>query len=117
MTNEEIVMRESVDLMKQGILACAGQFEAKDEDGNTIMVDVPEEIHTYQEWKLMGKQVKKGEHAIAKFAVWKPVKGKKKDESEQGETNIEIKKRFIMCNASWFKGSQVEEVSVDTKEV
>lgn len=109
MTNEEIVMRESVELMKQGILASAGQFESEDGDGNVIIVDIPEEIHTYQEWKLMGMQVKKGEHAIAKFPVWKPVKGKKKadDEQEQPSKN----QRFIMCNASWFKGSQVEEIS------
>lgn len=114
MTNEEIVLKESIELMKQGILVCAGQIDfINEETGEKSKIDMPEAIHTYQEWKELGYQVKKGEHAIAKFAVWKPVKAKKKDEDQEDKNVIVIQKqRFIMCNASWFKGSQVEKRSI-----
>lgn len=118
MTNEEIVMRESLELMKQGIIVCAGQVDAIDENGNKCKMDMPEAIHTYQEWKMLGYQVKKGEHAVAKFAVWKPTKQKKaKDEEEQedGTIKVQAKPRFFMANASWFTIAQVEKI--DGKEV
>lgn len=113
MTNEEIVLRESLELMKQGILKCAGQVATVDENGNEGKMDYPEAIHTYQEWKELGYQVKKGEHAIAKFAVWKPTKQKKaKDEEDEG---VKAKPKFFMANASWFTMEQVEKI--DGKEV
>lgn len=107
MTNEEIVMRESLELMKQGILNSIGKVDAIDADGNKIQVDMPEPIHTYQEWKALGCQVKKGEHAIAKFAVWKPTKQKKVDEDKK---EVEAKPTFFLANASWFKEVQVEKI-------
>lgn len=114
MTNEEIVMRESIELMKQGVIACAGQIDVVDGDGNKSKMDMPESIHTYQEWKELGYQVKKGEHAIAKFAVWKPTKQKKAktddEKQEDGTIKVQAKPRFFMANASWFKISQVEKI-------
>ena len=105
MTNEEIVTRESIALMKQGILASIGKVDGIDSDGNKTEIDMPEPIHTYQEWKELGYQVKKGEHAVAKFAVWKPTKQKKTDEDK-----VEAKPIFFLANASWFKSSQVEKI-------
>ena len=112
MTNEEIVMRESVELMKQGVIACAGQIDVIDENGNKSKMDIPESIHTYQEWKELGYQVKKGEHAIAKFAVWKPTKRKevKNEDEENDNKKVEARPTFFMANASWFKISQVEKI-------
>ena len=114
MTNEEIIMRESIELMKQGIIECAGQVDAIDADGNRCKVDMPEAIHTYQEWKELGYQVRKGEHAVAKFAVWKPTK-QKKAKDEDDEKKIQAKPRFFMTNASWFTMAQVDKI--DGKEV
>lgn len=94
MTNEEVIMRESIELVEQGKLALSD--------------DLPEPIHTYQGWKSMGFKVKKGEHAIAKFAIWTPVKQKRKD--DDADDDKKPKMRMYLETACWFKSSQVEEI-------
>ena len=109
MTNAEIIMRESEALMAQGILASAGTIEVQDEDGNKHEVDVPEDIHTYQGWKQLGSQVKKGEHAVARFAIWTPSKRKMDDDTDEAK-KVDAKPNMWLSTAYWFKASQVEEV-------
>lgn len=66
------------------------------------VMNADEEIHTFQRWKAMGYSVKKGEHAIAKFPIWKM--GTKKDkDGEEVETG-----RMFMKTSAFFKTSQVE---------
>ena len=110
MTNAEIVFNNSVFLMEQGLLRGTGEkVMFKDEQG-IREVEVPEEIHTFNEWKRMGFVVKKGEHAIAKFPIWK-LAGKKKKDEEAGENEDGEKSggRFYMKVAFFFTREQVKE--------
>ena len=92
MTNVEIIMRQEAELIENGIIA---------ED---------ERIHTYQMWKSLGFQVKKGEHAITKFPVWKPAKGKKKVDEDGNEVE-KGRPYMFMKTASFFSSTQVEPIS------
>lgn len=92
MTNAEIIYRESIELVKQGVLkAIAGQ---------------PEPIHTFVKWKSMGYSVKKGEKAIAKITIWKYTTRTKTDDDGN---EIDDSKCFPKVSA-FFKTSQVEKV-------
>ena len=61
-----------------------------------------EEIHTFQRWKALGYSVKKGEHAVAKFPIWK-MGTKKNDDGEEETTG-----RMFMKTSSFFSTAQVE---------
>ena len=89
MTNIEIVMGNTVMLIADGV------------------INENEEIHTYAHWKSLGFQVKKGEHAVAKFPIWKYTNGKKKDMSEE---EAQAKGYCFMKNSSWFSSRQVEPI-------
>ena len=92
MTNAEIIYRESIELVKQGVLkAIAGQ---------------PEPIHTFAKWKSMGYSVKKGEKAIVKITIWKYTSRTKTDDDGN---EIDDSKCFPKVSA-FFKTSQVEKV-------
>lgn len=104
MTNATIILNESIKLMENGILKPSGA-KAKTADGE--IVDIPEEIHTFQGWKSLGYSVKKGEKAIAKFPIWKHTSKKVVDE----ETNEENEKTsMFMKTAAFFKFEQVEKI-------
>lgn len=106
MTNGEIILRESLELMKQGVLKPTGRvFIQELEDGTKIEIQEPEPIHTYNGWKELGYQVKKGEHAVASFPIWKYTT--KKDE----ETGEETQGRCWQRKAFWFTFDQVEKAS------
>lgn len=108
MTNEMIILWESVELMEKGLIGTTGRtFEVEDKDGNKRILQEPEQIHTFSTWKEMGYSVKKGEHAVASFYIWKYVTGGKKAESD--ESADEAKGRCIMKKAFFFKRSQVEK--------
>lgn len=106
MTNQQIIMMQSVTLMEQGVLQGTGQFiKVEDAEGNEKQLEIPEPIHTFAMWKSMGYRVKKGEHAIAKFPIWKMGKSKKKADDEE-----EQKGRMFLKTSHFFKASQVEKV-------
>ena len=105
MTNQQIILTNSIALMKQGILQGTGQFiKMEDAEGNEKQFEIPEPIHTFAMWKAMGYKVKKGEHAIAKFPIWKMAKTKKKADDE------EEKQKMFLKTSHFFKASQVEKV-------
>lgn len=106
MTNIEIILRESLELMKQGVLKPTGRvFVQELPDGSKVELPEPEQIHTYNGWKDLGYQVKRGEHAKATFPIWK-YSGKKDEETgEQTDGHCFLKKSF------WFTFDQVEKVS------
>ena len=113
MTNSEIIMRESLELMKTGILKPTGRvFVQEMADGSRIELPEPEPIHTYNGWKEMGYQVKKGEHAKATFPIWK-YSGTKGEEAKSEEANVEEESggKCWMRKAFWFTFDQVEKVS------
>ncbi len=110
MTNAQIIFNESIDLMKEGIIGTTGrkikiQYEKEGEQISEI-IDEPEPIHTFAEWKALGYFVNKGEKAIAKFTIWNYTNGKKgelKDEEEQGLVKSGY---YYMKQAHFFKISQ-----------
>ena len=111
MTNAQIIMNESIYLLENGIIKGTGRmFEAVivDKDGNEEkkMVEEPEAIHTYAVWKSLGYQVKKGEKAKASFTIWKCVKGKKEEESDEEPEN-----KMFMTKAHFFTIDQVEKIT------
>ena len=68
---------------------------------------IDEECHTYNRWKAMGYQVRKGEHAAFKATIWKH--GSKKVVDEDGEEKDAS--RMFMKTAAFFKASQVDKVA------
>lgn len=79
MTNSQIIFNESIELMKKGIIGTTGrkiavEYEKVNEDGENEVVkeiiDEPEEIHTFADWKARGYFVQKGQKAKAKFMIW-----------------------------------------------
>ena len=106
MTNAQIIFNARVQLMESGKIGTTGRaVEVVNENGETVIMKEPEEIHTFAAWKEKGYRVRKGEKAIAKFTIWKYVS--KKIETEDGEE--ESGKCFMKCSA-FFASSQVEKV-------
>lgn len=105
-TNSQIIMIESLRLMNEGILKSSGRtFVQKMEDGMEVELPEPETIHTYNGWKELGYQVKKGQKAKACFMIWKW--HGKKDE----ETGEEVGGNCYQRKAFWFTFDQVEKIS------
>lgn len=108
MTNATIILNESIRLMQEGVLKGTGEIiTVKYDDGHTEDFEVPEPIHTYQAWKTMGYQVRKGEKAVAKFTIWKYAEHKEdnaEDESPSG--------KMFMKMSAFFKMSQVERIKI-----
>ena len=134
MTNGEIIISEAIELMNKGIIGTTGNkltMVTKDDDGNEVkeIIDEPEEIHTFAEWKALGFMVQKGQKAIAKFAIWnyasKPSK-KAMQEAEKNGEEVNFKAHYYMKEACFFSASQVKpldekkssgEAKKETKEV
>lgn len=108
MTNAQIIFNEAVELMKNGKIGTTGkQFEVEDENGNKMILDEPEDIHTFQAWKKLGYCVKKGEKAVAQFYIWKCVTKQVADDNNMTEEQ----KRMFMKKASFFSASQVQAMN------
>ena len=71
MTNAQIILEESLRLMEEGKLKGTGQYAQIETDLGTKTIELPEEIHTFNGWKQIGYQVKKGEKSSIKFVIWK----------------------------------------------
>ena len=94
MTNEEIIVK--------GIQA---HLKLTDEQTSTMLQNGTFPVfHTYEHWKSLGFQVKKGEHADLKLAIWKQGKVKTADD---GST---IPGRMFMKTAAFFGTGQVEKI-------
>ena len=111
MTNVQIIMNESINLLENGIIKGTGRMmEAiiTDKDGNEEkkLIEEPEAIHTYATWKSLGYQVKKGEKAKASFMIWKYVKGEKQEENDE-----EPESKMFMKKAHFFTIDQVEKIA------
>jgi hypothetical protein len=110
MTNEQIILFNRIQLMKDGVIGTTGnQICIEDEEGNKEVIYEPEQIHTFMEWKRRGFSVKKGEKAIAQFTIWKHVTKKAKAENEEDEEKMFMKQAFF------FSAEQVE--AIEQKQV
>ena len=105
-TNQQIILTESLRLMAEGVLKPTGRVFIRElDDGTKQELPEPEPIHTYNGWKELGYQVKKGEHAKAQFPIWK-WKGQKDE-----ETGEEAGGKCYQRKAFWFTFDQVEKVT------
>lgn len=110
MTNSQIILQNSLELMKQGILKGSGEIAVQElPDGTKIEIELPETIHTYNGWKERGYQVRRGQKAKASFIIWRYI-GKKVQDEESGELS-EVDGKCIPKKSSWFTFDQVEKVS------
>ena len=113
MTNAEIIRNASDQLMAAGILRQVGVMPGVDQDGNPVEIPIPEAIHTFAGWKELGFIVKKGEHAVAEFQIWKwkagphPKSKGADDVDADGEANPG---RMFKTRAWWFTAAQVQPI-------
>lgn len=110
MTNEMIVLWESVKLMEQGILQGTGdKVLVKDKNGEQKELEMPEEIHTFARWKELGFMVQKGEHAVAKFPIWKHSGAKTETLPMQDGNDVEYidSGKMFLKTAAFFTRGQV----------
>lgn len=108
MTNETIIMNASMQLMEDGIIQGSGFF-AETADGKQI--ELPEAIHTYAAWKKRGRQVKKGEKAIASIMIWKCSTKTITAKTVDGNEHDEDVKRMFMKKAFFFTAAQTEAIA------
>lgn len=109
-TNSQIILTQSLELMKQGILKGSGEMAVQElPDGTKIEIELPEVIHTYNGWKERGYQVRRGQKAKATFTIWRYI-GKKVQDEESGEFET-VDGRCIPKKASFFTIDQVDRIS------
>lgn len=107
MTNAQIIFNEQVRLMEEGIIGTTGRtLKMQAPDGTISTINEPEPIHTFAAWKELGYGVNKGEHAIAKFTIWK-YSSKAKKGDEEGEEDGHC----FMKLSHFFKASQVSKLA------
>lgn len=68
------------------------------------MEGISEECHTYQHWRALGRQVKRGEKARFMAPMWKP---NMKTNKETGE---KMRKGFFAKDSAFFVRSQTEPI-------
>lgn len=106
MTNEVIILNESVRLMKEGVIKGTGEFfEVEKADGTKEKLEVPEAIHTFNGWKERGYCVKKGEKSKIKFSIWKHTSKTVEKDGKEEETSS----MFTKVSA-FFTFDQVEPI-------
>jgi len=69
---------------------------------------ITEDAHTFAHWKALGYQVRKGEHAAFKTAIWKYSKRKGDPANEEESTNEAG--RMFLKTAHFFTRSQVDPI-------
>ena len=111
-SNEMIIFFERCRLLEDGKIKSTGQVVEVEVNGEKKQFEVPEEIHTYQTWRSLGYQVRKGEKAIAQFPIWK-YSAKKRQDEETGE-EIEMNGKCFMKMSSFFSIAQVDKMEKAT---
>ena len=118
MTNEQIILNASFELMEQGVLKGSGHFAEFETAEGTKTVEMPEEIHTFNGWKARGYQVRKGEKSAIKFPIWKHTTKVLKTDTGNAELdrmNAQVtaqggEKHMFMKVSAFFTFAQVEPI-------
>ena len=113
MTNKEIITTEQERLVAEGVLKYTGRvLELEMEDGEIVQIKEIQPIHTYNAWKSLGYQVKKGEKCVAKFPIWKysTKKRKNEDTGENEEVVDALHGHCFMKVSAFFTNEQVEKI-------
>ncbi len=102
MTNEQIIFKERCRLLKEGKIRSSGRMiDVENERGEIEQIPEPIQIHTFKVWKDCGFMVKKGEHAVAAFDIWKHGCRKKNEDTEE---------ILFKSKAFFFSADQVEMI-------
>lgn len=112
MNNSQIILAESIKLMKEGKISGTGKFfTAVNSDGSKEQIEIPEALNTYAAWKKLGYQVKKGSKAVASFTIWKYTEKQLEVDPEMEKAGDDGKiSNMFMKKASFFTISQVEPI-------
>lgn len=109
MNNTQIIFNHSMELLKEGKIKTTGRsFEMENENGEKITIYEPEPLHTFATWKKLGRVVKKGEHAVAAFEIWK--QGKPKTKKDDDGNEVEVAGRMFLKNSFFFTIDQTEPI-------
>ena len=109
-TNHEIITRARIELLEAGKIGTTGRIIVVElPDGEKRSFPEPEEIHTYQHWKALGYQVRKGEKAITELMIWKYSQRKTSAEETEEETSGKSGKCF-MKKSYFFAACQVDRI-------
>lgn len=118
-TNNDIIFQVAMDLMEAGTIRGTGRMmkaTTVNDEGELVetMVEEPEALHTFARWKAMGYMVRKGEKAIAKVDLWKPVTKKKgEDEEEEKQEGMSlVPPRMFKKTSHLFAAHQVERLQL-----
>ena len=115
MTNADIIFTESQKLAEDGKIAYTGRsITARRSDGSEVEIKETEPIHTFAEWKKGGYMVKKGQHAVAKFAIWmftdRPSQRTQEARQEANQDAEAPDPHYYMKVAAFFSASQVKPI-------
>ena len=75
---------------------------------NELGLDEDLILKTYQDWKRLGYQVKKGEKSVMECMIWFPKKSKIKNEVDSEEVD---EGSFFKSKAFFFSQNQVEKIA------
>ena len=106
-TNAEIIARESQRLLAEGKIKPTGRvITAVTPAGDTIQIPETEAIHTFLTWKAQGYKVRRGEHAVARFGIWKYTRGRQAN--PEADPDEQQRGYCFMKESCFFSASQVE---------
>ena len=74
---------------------------------------INEPAHTYAHWHELGYQVRKGEHAAFKTAIWKYAKGKGAEAPANEDGDQAAPGRMFLKTAHFFTRSQVDPIAAE----
>ena len=83
-------------------------FQIIENAKNELGLDEDLILKTYQDWKRLGYQVKKGEKSVMACMIWFPKKTKVKNEVDSEEVN---EGSFFKSKAFFFSQNQVERIA------
>lgn len=107
MTNQDIIWEQRIQLAQEGRLGYTGRtLTIQTTEGEKVFQE-PQEIHTYATWKKLGFRVKRGEHHIAKFPIWKYAERTRVDEETQEEHQ---EGKMFLKVSFFFSPAQVEKI-------
>lgn len=105
-TNAMIISNAQQELLKTGKIKATGRTLQAIINGEEKEIPEAEPIHTFSHWKELGYIVRKGEHAVANFSIWKyTTKAKDLDEEEAQEKGF-----CFLKNSFFFAAHQVEPI-------
>ena len=106
-TNATIIYNAQQQLFEEGKLKPTGRMIRFETAEGAQEVPEIEDIHTYQRWKELGFTVRRGEHAVATFSIWKYTSKAKDQTEEEAQENGYC----FMKKAFWFSASQVDKIA------